>query len=701
MELAQDRRTHFPCLRLDGEEMFVSLFPVTKLQVEQWIIDGGLATETPEKASNLIDQLEVKEVTLGYPDEVRLMRRVPISDLNADNLSSLIATNLSVWCSADEVLRRNGEFPTPNSLWGRFIDWIGGTIPSKEVWEYTQDQLSTFQTKNLLERLRESGQRWQPSVEKLLTVFENCIDRQKAGLPLMQDGLYELLSDTRNLPYLHSNPGHGDGRSDMTTFPCIIGNSSIWPVLEASGRSEPRALLHPMLPVVAVRLWFNPNDVVNVRQINGILPVICSAEDKPQLVTANARPRQNVRVHHRNTMQYICPICYMRVDPAVFLANGALWCWEEAVDAGSLPEQGNLSAQTMASQKLERKHANRQPATDPRIRNLEVVHEEYRAVAKSTPNLIKSVTVGGFTKSGKTTWMLGLTGMIYYPHEQPIFGSAFPQDWVNRILCKTTDLREEAGIRRLMEDMWVMGYLPPRTSTPEALRYPMKFSLTPGFRPWNLLRWGKTRQQVCILNDIAGEDLNDPIGLARKAERPYKNLGATTDLIFLVPAHNIELGSVWLNQFANGLQAINFNSAAVQPSEINLILAISQIDRLLCPSSRNDELLDIFLRQPYTWPTQQNKRALHEYIQTMQSIDSDLERWVATHAMGLRQEVGRFRSVRYCGFSSFGFQPLPERNISGVDSRLPFEPQPVRAVDPLLWLLLDSGWMKPGQDLGN
>jgi hypothetical protein len=55
--------------------------------------------------------------------------------------------------------------------------------------------------------------------------------------------------------------------------------------------------------------------------------------------------------------------------------------------------------------------------------------------------------------------------------------------------------------------------------------------------------------------------------------------------------------------------------------------------------------------------------------------------------------VRMFGSVRFCGVSSFGFEPMRAPQASDFEFTLPFRPEPVRAADPLFWLLKENGLM--------
>jgi hypothetical protein len=74
----------------------------------------------------------------------------------------------------------------------------------------------------------------------------------------------------------------------------------------------------------------------------------------------------------------------------------------------------------------------------------------------------------------------------------------------------------------------------------------------------------------------------------------------------------------------------------------------------------------------------------------MEEVHLGIESWIHTYKPTIETLVNEyFGSVRYCGLSAFGFQPMKGRGVNAEFS-LPFAPLPVRAVDPILWLLKEN-----------
>src|SRR6185295_14951798 len=113
-----------------------------------------------------------------------------------------------------------------------------------------------------------------------------------------------------------------------------------------------------------------------------------------------------------------------------------------------------------------------------------------------------------------------------------------------------------------------------------------------------------------------------------------------------------------LNQFANALGVVKTAKGAVVPKELNLILAISQIDKLKHGNADSRNVLDILLQPPYILLGEQDESAIKHYFSTMQTVHYDLESWFQANVPDLVKAAERFASVRYCGFSSFGFEPI-------------------------------------------
>jgi hypothetical protein len=372
-----------------------------------------------------------------------------------------------------------------------------------------------------------------------------------------------------------------------------------------------------------------------------------------------------------------CPVCYGGVAPSVFQSEASLYCYEEALET----EDGGRR----------RTHSQEKPVLTAGIHSLEAVHREYLTVARKAPQKIRSICLSGFTQAGKTVGLLSLWGLATYEMGNADLLRMFPPNW-NLRLTKCSLLNFIKGetlvnIERQTELMWIDGELPVRTAALQrALRCPLLFETQR--REW--LFKNSARQVILNFNDLAGELVVDPVQLAKNDL--YPNLSSTTDVVFFTPAPEIAAAATYLAMFAGGLGIVQFQGKAIDLKKINLILAITQADKLK-HSSDPDELalLNIMLTKPYTLPRDRREHEFRDYIATMHSVHDRLASWLSAKTPQLVMEATRFGSVRYCGFSACGFQPVNEAIRPGVEAWLPFGPKPIRVADPLLWLLHDNG----------
>ena len=99
------------------------------------------------------------------------------------------------------------------------------------------------------------------------------------------------------------------------------------------------------------------------------------------------------------------------------------------------------------------------------------------------------------------------------------------------------------------------------------------------------------------------------------------------------------------------------------------------------------------LPTPYRYP-ESSKEGLQKYLDQMYDVHVALREWVHQNKPQMLVAEQEFASVRYCGLSSFGFAPMVESEEADFDQSIPFPPQPVRAIDPLLWLLHGNGLLR-------
>jgi hypothetical protein len=425
---------------------------------------------------------------------------------------------------------------------------------------------------------------------------------------------------------------------------------------------------------VAIRPWFDDDAVESAPESLASLSVAeraaTGAAAAGRQGGADGHPASPGRYQaSRTTMANRCPICYSPVDREVFHKPAPLWCYK--IGSG-------------ASQ-----HRNEPPDRGQAIAFQEAIHQDYLKVARRDPERVRSVTLSGFTQAGKGTWLLGLAGLMYYPAGRPRLLSGVPADWsFTRTVCSTGNFVHQetaVNLQRQMEDLWIDGDVPVRTAVEQrVLRYPFLFR-----RSSRTFLRSALRELVLVFNDIAGEAIIDTVRMA--TDPNFVHLAATMDVLFLIPADEIRIGDQFLERFANGLGALSSGDRALDPKLINLILCISQIDKLKHGSPEERGLLSILLREPYLLPENPGSKDMRDYLSVMTEIHGQLTSWLAAKVPALVQQAQRFASVRYCGFSALGCEVVRRSNKPGSDSCLPFEPQPVRIVDPLFWLFLENG----------
>lgn len=696
IQAARDRRTGFPVVRLSDSGPYVSLFPVTKLQAEQCIWEGGFDNPAdPMATTRLIERLEQMEWQQKpdrYPESVKRLIRVPISQCTPDTLPSILATNLTLWTAREEATKPGVQYPTATSEWGRLLRWLGGSVPPYNEWLKTLNTFARFKTKDLMSGVLQQNFSWAPTVEHLLKKYLETLSESETGLPFMNLGVYELVSDTKKYDRITILP------KETLWRPVAAGESAIWPTLEPREGNKWRTVLQPTLPVVTIRSWYQETQVADSRldgQPNAFrvaahpLHTNVKAYSSTQVKPFRARGSLDGYVTSRVTMEKRCSVCYGEVPKEIFDNDAGLRCYKELVlEKTSQSDQEDARPKRVEVQR----HSNNKPPDELPKSFLESVHRDYLVLARNYPAKIRSVCLSGRTESGKTTGLLSLWGLLNYPKGSALLPKMFPQNMnFEKIDCSLLDfIKGETliNISRLIEEMWIEGILPVRTeASKRALRCPMLFNVSR--RGW--LRHNK-RELVIAFNDIAGEMINDPETLPNNKD--YPNISTTTDVIFLVPVHEIDPTIDFMAKFSAGLTSVQFKGKAINQKQINLIFAISQIDRFRhSPEADHKELLNILMKEPYTLPSNQRESELEAYCSTMVQVHYELQSWLRSKVPDLVKAAERFGSVRYCGFSAFGFQPIIEekRPDQTVEARLPFEPQPVRAADPLLWLLRDNG----------
>ena len=704
-EVAQEKVTDFPCVRLEEQQEFISLFPVTKIQAEEWIWRTGPVGYDAAEFSAFLDRLAVRNTEDQFPKAVASLARQPIPQQSPDTLMSLIATNLSVWKHGEEEIA-GIHFPTPKSEWGQLTGWLGGRIPDYHEWGNAVLLTNLIPTKEIVKGVLSSSIQWPLVLKDLLGKVEETISPDATGLPFMKEGLYELVADCEKPRRFAINQ-----REESRPF--VAGESPIWPTLSnATANTETLTTYRPLrrhtLPVVAVRLWFATTEVnpesqdyqsFEVKEIEPQESKIIPNAESRSIPTASAssapsrwsswfrrkrvEPGPQVKqispyISVEGRMKYKCPFCHQAVEPEVFMTKAHFCCYEQKI----------------ALKEGERDKIGRGGF----IHTIEIPQEtvnqvtrQYLEVAQEEPDAVHTVFVGGFREAGKTTWLLSVGGQMDYPDGKPIILSAFPENWrFWHMPCSLSSYIHKETVtdrKTWTERMWLDGRLPPRNSGQEkAFECPILFNCSP--RQTN-------RRFLALLKDIAGELLFQ--GIANNKNFPH--VASTADAIFFLPSDDIS--TVYLEAFIKEMGLANEGGISIDLKKINLIIVISKIDQLKYGGQAERELLERILPRSYEFPQYRGEQSmfererwnveeLKEYIAEMEGVHLGIESWIHKHKPMIETYTKEFfGSVRYCGLSAFGFQPIKARN-KNKESSLPFAPLPVRAVDPILWLLKEN-----------
>lgn len=689
VQVALDRETGFPCVRVEDAKDFVSLFPTTKLQAEEWIWKNHAASEN---LTALINRLEVRENCDQFPRDVRLLTRGPISRQQSENLVSIIATNLSLWSSDEETHNTSVVFPTPSSEWGRLVAWLGGRVPTYDDWVRTLDAFSRLSTRAIIEGILSTRYDWDPVIERLLWKVRDTLPRDSYGLPFMKKGLYELIAQSERIR--RETPDKQEVRGQRhERRPQVAGDSPFWATLKSEETSRWRPLRQPTLPVITVRLWFSesqvtsqiPNSAYRDFEVEEVgeeelqddpAPVRESKQaDSPRrrfldFLKGSTRPqKRNLRTYVRSpeNMKYRCPHCFEKVEEGVFATRAHFCCYEEKTAITN--QDGSPGIQRA------RKHS-----IEIVPNSIQEISRLYLDVAQRNPAAIHTVGLTGWQEAGKTTCMTSFGGMLDYPDANSVIYQAFPKEWkFSKKTCSLFNFTKQldpVDRRRATELMWLDGILPVRNSEKEkAARLPILFTSTPN---------GNQQQLLPIIADMAGEAL---VGDMTRNEN-FPHIPWMSDVIFLLPANDIH--STQFSEFVSKFRIARNNERAIDLKKVNLIFVISKIDILKHGTKESQELLQRILPRPYTFPRQHDITALKKYIDEMYEVHFGIEHWLGKEMPELLDFVDEFGSVRYSGMSAFGFQPKGEPQEEAEYS-LPFRPEPVRVADPIFWLMKEAG----------
>jgi hypothetical protein len=628
----------------------VALFPTLKLQIEHWFTDGYFNAEIKER-------LELKAIENGMPARVTTLARSPLSVLPAVQTISMVATNLRVWTSEDDLaFTSQPHFPVPGSEWHAFLGWLGGHTPTAPQWAGASTYFSNVGTCQLLELVLHCGIRWHALARLVLARALDGIDRECRGLPFMND-LFELTADGESLPLLQEKK--------VLVRPRLLGKTTIWPTLSGAGD---RLLLSDPLPVVALRPRFDDGCVQDATTVR--VRFFFPAPSVPRTSTRvlPSEDFRNANAGSRAPMQNVCPVCYTKIKDKY--ANWAeVWC---VMSLSKVNNQEHWMPSGHRSQSPTGENERGEQIPWP---YLEVPHER-----------VRSVTLAGMPQHGKTTWLYSCLGSMDFPVDDSHFTSFFPESWLIRTQSLKLTYDERQNVRALVERFWARGELP--TANPlyeRALRSPWKICRSRR-RGW--LGAAGEEEMVCVFNDLPGELLTTPQAYNRDswAAELFRHLEYATDLVYLVDLSQDRFAI--FKQFLEAITAKRGRADALRKT--NLIVVFSQIDKLM---DRDDEqyrlLYETAIGQQPRLPRSRDEDEFRGYLSDMARVDNQLRDWcerntkdfwgVASHA---------FRKIRFCGSSALGAAPI------GVS--LPFAPIPVRVFDPLLWIMIEHGFIGKG-----
>jgi hypothetical protein len=533
VDVALDSRTRFPCVRLDGMRDFVSVLPVTKLQVEEWT--WRLPARDPEAVAPLLERLSLATDRERFPDAVGRLSRVPVTRLAAETALSVVASNLTHWTTSEETHGSRVTFPTASSEWGRVLSWLSGRVPQGAEWRRTQRDFEDVYTADLLHAIIKIDNVWPRSVRALLWRICELTAPDARGLPFMRDGLYELIGEAEQIQRL-IEVQRFEGR------PQAAGDCPVWPSLATETGWHP--IRGGVLPVVTVRPWFSelgvnyPGERRAPVSIN-LSEVASSVANPRPLQAAGGRIAERPRaltpyVKSLDRMRLRCPYCHESV-PAELFALPSFTCTDEIIE---VEEQDGSK---VAKRTGKHTHVAGQ-------RGGRVVPRAYLDVVRQHAERVRTVAFAGFTEAGKTTLLLSIGGQMDYPDQFSVIFSAFPPDFAfTKRSLGLFSLRGDDRVDRLgpTERMWIDGILPPRNSTlTRAALDPVLFRTTSS--SW----WGRTSNEVILIfHDMAGEAIADP---AMVDNTNFPHFASIVDAIYVVPAKNLNLAV--LPQFVTRLE---------------------------------------------------------------------------------------------------------------------------------------------------
>ena len=681
LEIGLDRKTSFPCVRTEGGQ-WVHLLPITKLQVEQWIYEGGLESFSPELANNTILRLEYSRPGQKDPECLKTIRRTPVNRLGPRQIRSVIATNLTMWSKEDEIVgEKTAIFPTKQSEWGRFSGWLNGSFPEETVALEWRERFGSVSSKELLRKVlgKVPPGRLPRAVDRLLRVVAEGLEPSDRGLPFSRNGVWELTKRAVRKKRLS-----GGGVGVTLSHPLAVGDTDFWPYFQNGGQS--RELLQRYIPMAGARLVLSDVEELGEKvEVEPCDPADASANHcarDDQAPAENAEGMVAKPVKGPITMANRCPLCYELVERGVWRSDANIFCASAKVK--------NKDEEDAVTKRIHTVHeASRQNGPNLRVVSEQRINNDYRKVAKQRPALVRPVTLSGYSQQGKSCFLLSMMGNLLYPDGDNAFERMFPEKLgLIQFLTAMTAINNEdrLNIYRHLEEMWVDGNLPLPNNIEKALSSPVYFRSN-GSWP------RKSRELLLIFNDIAGEAMGPNLGL----EPEFPHVACSRDVIYLVDARELNNSYSQFLQATQGLNAAVFEGKIIDLKKVNLIFCCSKIDALQSGSADDKGLLSICTEGPCQMPSNRDPGEFEAYIDGMKKVSENIRAHLRKRRRNLVTHAeNSFASVRYCGFSSFGYRPLSNEYSTVPDSHgcLPSMPRPIRVVDPLLWILLDQGMIR-------